>query len=74
MAALLEWGGALFGIMGALLLAAKSSYSGWGFVAFLMSNILWMAYGFLKRAPGLTAMQMAFMITSFLGIINWFTV
>ncbi len=69
--AMLEWVGALFGIMGALLLAANSSYSGWGFASFLASNILWMGYGVLKRAHGMITMQIAFMITSFLGLLNW---
>lgn len=60
------------GIMGSALLALKTDYSGWGFVCFLASNILWIAYGRLRRSAGLIAMNLAFTATSFFGIVNYF--
>lgn len=68
----LEWTGATLGIMGALLLALHTTYSGWGFVAFLLSNGSWLAYARLRNASGLFVMQVFFTLISTLGIYTWF--
>lgn len=67
----LEWGGTATGILGAALLALNNNASGWGFVAFLASNLFWMAFGFRQRAHGLVTMQVVFTATSVAGIHNW---
>ncbi len=69
----LEWTGAMFGVLGALLLALHKPYSGWGFVAFLISNGCWLAFARLRRAPGLFVMQVFFTLISTLGVFTWFT-
>lgn len=37
----IEWTAALFGMLGAVLLALKGQRAGWGFVAYLASNAGW---------------------------------
>jgi len=69
----MEWAGALFGLLGAGLLAANTSVSGYGFVAYLGSNVCWLAYGIKTRTHGLVAMQLGFMLTTGAGLWRWFT-
>lgn len=59
------------GAAGALLLAVNRPYSGYGFVAFLLSNGCWLAYGLRTDAHGLVATQIVFTITSLVGIKRW---
>lgn len=70
----MEWIGCGFGAFGALLLAMNRPYSGWGFVAFLASNVCWMVFGVATGAMGLVAMQMVMTGTSLLGIYRWMPV
>lgn len=67
----IQWVGCFFGVLGAGLLAANNEYAGWGFVAFLASNVAWITYGFLTRAAGLLLQQVAFTGTSLYGIWTW---
>ncbi|CAB1371177.1 conserved membrane protein of unknown function (plasmid) [Denitratisoma oestradiolicum] len=67
----LQWIGCAFGVLGAWLLALNNARSGWGFVAFLASNVCWILFGILTNAPGLIFMQVAFTATSLLGIYRW---
>lgn len=67
----MEWIGCGLGAFGALLLALNRSYSGWGFVAFLASNVCWIAFGVATGAFGLVAMQVVMTGTSVLGIYRW---
>jgi hypothetical protein len=67
-----EWTGAILGILGSLLLALKVPVSGYGFVAFLTSNVFWLGYGVRTRAWGMVTMQVGFTFTSITGIYNWF--
>ena len=39
----LEWTGAALGLLGAFLLATNSRFSRFGWVAFLVSNMCWIA-------------------------------
>jgi len=66
-----EWGGAFMGLLGAALLATNSDISGWGFVAFLVSNLFWIAFGVLNKTYGLLLMQTGFTLTSILGVYRW---
>jgi hypothetical protein len=67
----IEWGGCLTGILGAWMLASKTKYSGWGFVVYLLSNTLWMAFGLITGSPGMVVMQIAFTGASAIGIWRW---
>jgi len=68
---LLEWTGCAFGLIGAAMLALNNKYSGWGFVAFLISNGFWIAFGIQTQTMGLILMQVGFTITSLMGVWNW---
>lgn len=68
----LEWLGCVLGITGSLLLAIKSKYSRWAWPTFLSSNFCWAGFGIITGAYGLIVMQMAFTVTSIIGIYTWF--
>ena len=67
----IEWMGSILGLVGAGLLATNSPVSGYGFVAFILSNICWIYYGSRTRAHGLLTMQAGFTLTSLVGIARW---
>lgn len=67
----LEGCGAVTGLLGAALLAMNDAYSGWGFLAFLASNLFWIAFAIRTDAWGLVVMQTGFVGTSLLGIYRW---
>jgi len=60
----------LFGVAGALLLALPS-YPGWGFGAFLVSNIAWLTVSAWQRQWPLHVQQWVFLVTSLVGLWNW---
>jgi drug/metabolite transporter (DMT)-like permease len=67
----IEWAGCITGLLGAFFLALNLSFSGIGFILFLLSNLFWTAYAIGNRSLGLLVMQCGFMTTSILGIIRW---
>lgn len=69
----LEWLGAIFGILGATLLAANIDISGYGWIAFYVSNCFWIAFAIIEKLWGLFWMQIVFSATSTLGVIRWLT-
>lgn len=68
---IVEWVGSILGLAGAFLLAFNNSISGWGFVAFLLSNLCWIVFAVRQRAWGLLTMQAGFTASSVLGIVRW---
>lgn len=71
-AKVVEWSGAILGLTGSLLLALRLDISGYGFLAFLVSNVCWLYFGVRNRAWGLVTMQAGFTATSLMGLYNWF--
>lgn len=67
----IEWLGSVTGLLGAGLLALNSSISGYGFIAFLISNCCWIAFGISIRSRPMIAMQAGFTATSLVGIYRW---
>jgi len=65
------WLGSIFGLIGSLLLAINTSFSGWGFVAFLFSNAAWLFYGVKTKTWSIVSMQVGFTATSLIGIYRW---
>lgn len=61
---------ALFGIAGALLLAMQI-HPAWGFAAFLVSNAGWITFSVTFRHWRMLAQQLAFLLTSLIGLWNW---
>jgi nicotinamide riboside transporter PnuC len=67
-----QWIGCTTGVLGSALLAAnRSRVSGWGFVAYLISNVFWIAFAAENHAPGLLTQQVVFTLTSLIGIWRW---
>jgi len=62
---------AAFGIAGAVALAIPGVDPALGFAAFLASNIGWLGFSASRRHWGLFAQQVAFLITSLVGLWNW---
>lgn len=67
----LEILGSCSGLLGAALLARNDALSGYGFVAFLVSNACWMIFGLRTSIWGMVVMQIGFTATSVIGIVNW---
>lgn len=66
-----QWAGAISALIGALILALNTGIGGWGFVLYLLSNLL-LVYSSIRRrsAPDL-CMYLGFTGTSALGVFNW---
>ena len=67
----MEWIGTVAGIAGAVLIAARVSISGWGFVLFLVSSLAWLAAGVAHDNAALILLQGAFTAINLLGIWRW---
>ncbi len=65
---ILEWSFTATGLLGAGLLATYSKYAPWGWVAFLVTNVLTMAFAHAHGFWGLFVQQSFFCITSVIGI------
>lgn len=63
--------GSALGLLGALLLALNGPHAGWGFVAFLVSNVCWLAFGAVHGHWFLCAQQLGYLVLSVVGIRNW---
>ena len=66
-----EWFGATAGVIGALMLASNTTWSGYGWLAFLASNIAWFAYAAMQGVKSMLLMQLVFATTSLIGIYRW---
>ena len=62
--------GAVLGVLAALLLAMPA-LPGWGFGAFTLSNLAWLAASRQRRQWALHAQQWVFLACSLLGLWNW---
>lgn len=59
------------GIIGALLLATRSRFAGWAFVAWFVSNVGWIAFGAGNQHWLFIAQQFIFTATSIIGMWQW---
>lgn len=69
-----QWAGCLTGVVGTVLLALHNRHSGWGFVAYLFSNVCWFYFGVETGAAGIVVQQIAFTLAALLGLWRWFFV
>lgn len=60
------------GLLGSALIAWKGDWSKYGFLAYLASNLCWIAFGIQTQAWGLVVMQIGFTVTTLAGIYSWF--
>ncbi|WP_423458005.1 hypothetical protein [Ottowia sp. VDI28] len=68
---LIEIISAFLGMAGALLLATRSRFAGWAFVAWLISNVGWITFGAGNRHWFFILQQSVFTVTSMIGIWQW---
>lgn len=68
--AFMEAVAAAFGILGAVLMAVRGSPA-LAFAAFMVSNLAWLAFARRRAHWGLFAQQGLFLVTSLLGLWNW---
>ena len=66
-----EWTGAALGLAGAALFSLNLRASRFGWLLFLLSNFVWIAYGIKAGAHWLVAMQVGFTLTSLVGVYRW---
>ena len=69
-----KWTGTLAGIGGAILIALNMDVSGYGFLLFLASSLLWCAAGVVQRDDSLILLQGTFVIINIIGIYRWLVV
>lgn len=68
---LVEWGGTVFGMAGAALLAVNCRSSRFGWLLFWISNVFWIAFGLMFGHKGFTLQQLFFVVTSSIGVYRW---
>lgn len=59
------------GIVGALMLALNMPWSGYGWLAFLASNVAWIAYAVIAKVRSILIMQAVFTVTSCIGAYRY---
>lgn len=64
----LEWGSCILGLAGALVLAANTHISRWGWLAFLLANLCAVGFAWGIGRYGLMLQQLGFVVTSLLGM------
>lgn len=67
----LENFGSLFGALGATVLALNNSFSPYGWLFFLGSNVCFIAFCLRTRLYAMFAMNCVFLATSLLGAYRW---
>lgn len=67
----LEIVAAIFGVWGTVLLAMKGPRAGWGFVAYLVSNVAWLVFAWANGHWAMFAQTLAFMASSIVGVWIW---
>lgn len=68
---IIEFLAAWLGLFGNALLAQKGRHAGWGFAAFLLSNLGWLVFSWNNRHWGMFAQQLGFTVFSLYGVWNW---
>lgn len=67
---ILELIGALFGVIGATLVALNIKVSRLGFFAYMVSNVAMIGFGIEAGHVGVIAMNLVFMLTTIIGIVR----
>ena len=64
----LEWSGAIAGLLGAFLLATHTKVSRYGWLAFFVANLCLIGFALMIERYGLLLQQLGFCFTSVLGL------
>lgn len=74
MESMFDWAGCFLGVAGSYLLALDNSASKYGWAAYFLANIFYIALAKMIGRPGLLWQQMFFVGSSTLGLYNSFVV
>jgi hypothetical protein len=66
-----DFAGLVCGVTGTLLLATKGRLAGWGFVAYLGSNLGWVVFAYEHGHTKLLAQHLIFAVSSSVGVWVW---
>lgn len=67
----LEWVGSISGTIGALLMASKTSVSGWAYPLWILSSVALIGFAVLSHHAGILLQQTTFTAINLLGLWNW---
>lgn len=65
-----EVAGAANGLLGAWLLAFKTPYAKFGWVAYLISNVFWLAFALILARQWMLVQTVGFTVSSVVGLWN----
>lgn len=65
---ILEWLGAVLGLIGALLLTQKLKF---GFIIFSVFNLLWLALGIFRSEYGVAFLMLGYLVVNLRGYVKW---
>jgi uncharacterized membrane protein YhhN len=63
-----EWLGSILGITGAFLVAINGKYASYGWICFLLANMVMIGFAVESGLYGILCQQLVFMVTSVLGL------
>ena len=66
-----KWFGTITGAGGAIVLALNLTVSGYGFIANLISSLIWTVIGLRIKDYSLAMMNFVFVLIDILGIYRW---
>jgi drug/metabolite transporter (DMT)-like permease len=69
-----KWIGTISGVAGAVLVALNIDISGYGFLLFLLSSLLWSMAGLIQRDSSLIVLQVTFVGINVVGIYRWLVI
>lgn len=59
------------GVLGAVLMSANISYSGYAYLFWLVSSVAWILYGKAENNENIMLMNMVFTLLNLIGIYRW---
>ena len=63
-----EWLGSILGIAGAFLVAINGKYASYGWICFLLANMMMIGFAVESNLYGILTQQIVFLATSVLGL------
>jgi hypothetical protein len=68
---MLDWLGGAIALIGAFLMASRTSYSCWAYPLYFVSSVMLLVFNLKARNHGQAFMQFGFLATNILGIFRW---
>jgi len=71
---LIKWTGTLLAIAGALVVSMDTIFSGYGFIIFAVSSLLWLSAGWMMQEMSIVLLNSVFILIDGVGIYRWLIV